>query len=101
MAGVITADLPPNSWWNSPPIRQEIRHRIPGRIDPRKSLGNAASKLADWTVRSHRKPSKDKATIPVPSQGESPRDSVGIQPAESNTKLSLKSPTQNRAGEPV
>jgi hypothetical protein len=87
---VMVGDSVTDDWWDSPPIR----HGISQRIAVGKWVRKVRSKLADWTAPNHRKPTIDKAPIPVPSQGESPRSSVSVQPAESSTKLSPKPPTQ-------
>jgi hypothetical protein len=90
-----------DNWWDSPPIR----HGISQRIVIGKWLGKVSSKLADWTARSHREPTIDTATIPVPLPRESPQGSANVQAAEPRTKLSsepsspaaLKNPAQSQS----
>lgn len=90
-----------DNWWDSPPIRSGISQRIVLG----KWLGKVRSELVDWTVRSHRNLSLNKATILVLSQGKSPQGSVSVQPAESRTKLAseprtstvLKNPAQSQS----
>lgn len=79
-----------DNWWDSPTIRRGISQRIAVG----KWVGKVRSKLADWTAPNHRKPTIDKAPIPVPLQRESPQGSVSVQPADSSTKLSIKPPVQ-------
>jgi hypothetical protein len=90
-----------DNWWDSPTIRRGISQRIAVG----KWVGKVRSKLADWTAPNHRKPTIDKAPIPVPLQRESPQGSVSVQPADSSTKLSINHPskqcrrTQRRASQ--
>jgi hypothetical protein len=81
---VTATDSVTDDGWDSLPIR----HKISQRIILGKWLGKVSSKLVDWAVRSRRNPIMNEATIPVPSQDESPQGSVSVQPAESSTKLS-------------
>jgi hypothetical protein len=98
---VIAADSFRDDWRDASPNR----HGISRPITPREWLGKVRSTLADWTARSHREPTIDTATIPVPLPRESPQGSVNAQAAEPSTKLSsepssqaaLKNPAQSQS----
>jgi len=86
MAGNSVTD----NWWDSPPIRRKISQRIAVG----KWVGKTMSKLADWIAPNHRKPTIDKAPIPVPLQRESPQGSANFQTAEPSMKPSIQPPVQ-------